>query len=795
MSTSTNYHRLPGIYRLKDTCWDFLGLFSLGGIFLFFTLSCGSSIPPETESVSIASKVSNESQLPSRRDLRRAFRDKRAIMIVYGSQNPLFAKQNKELATLNGERLQGFTAHIYCDQEVSPDSLGSYPLLLIGSPGSNSVLAEIQAELPYSWKDNCLAFDEKTWCDSSTVFSLSYYPNPLNQNMPLMLVTAQDDQVIYDLFTQIEQWDHIIWDGWDYKIYENQAKRLLGKFNNETGGDWKINRTNQLDLEESTQGKIISDHYQLIDHDAGMTELDLQTLIAQREARYQEIFAFCGVEKEVAQINYHLYPSTERKGLMMHNTDQMHVSFSKQEVYAVHNAEFEQHPVERDNELILRSLLGEPKYAALERGLGIYFTENWQGEGYLNWAKHLYQSDNMAPLAELFDNNLFAKESEYVMGALAGSFVAFLVEKHWGKERFLQQYASWQPNETEIKSLQRAWHAYLRQGPQPTFPKRAIQTKSCFRGFNFTHEGYQIYNGYISQKATESLEHLAGIGTNAVAIVPYTGMRDHTQPSFLPISNSPGSENDESIIHSLHSAKKLGMTTLLKPQVWLWSSWPGDVNMENEADWQQFFDYYYRWIRHYAMMGEMREADIFCMGVEFQHATLSHEQEWRDILKKLRGLFKGPITYAANWGAEFEGIGLWDELDYISINCYYPLSKKDNPTDEDLKEGCEKIIDKINRVYKKYQKPVLFTELGFRSVEAPWQNPHEEAGSRAYNADHQARAYRIFAESMKDQPWCRGMFWWKWPTILTNGGESDRRFIPYKKPAEEVIRAFYADWE
>lgn len=763
--------------------------------FLLFAFSCGSTIPEDQEQAATVIKTSAIQDWPSRRDLRRVFRDKRKILIVYGSKPPRFTAQNKEFAELNAKRLQGFETVIYSDQEVPRDSLLSYPLVLIGSPESNAIITEIQDELPWAWEKNCLLFDQKKWCDSSTVFSLSFYPNPLNRQMPLLLVTAQYDQAIYDLFTQIQQWDHILWDGWDYKIYQNKSKRLLGKFNHQQGGDWKINPADQLDLIESAEGVMRATHYQFIDHNSGLSPEEMDAILAQREARFREIKEFIGTEKEIATIEYHLYPSTERKGLMMHNTDQMHLNFSEQAVYAVHNEEFRHTPIERDNELLLRNFLGRPKFSSLERGLGIYFTENWQGKGYMQWAKLLYASDNMAPLQELFDNALFEKESEYVMGALAASFVEFLIEKHWGKSAFLEKYQLWQPDETEVKSLERAWHAYLRQSPQANFPERKKPFTSCFRGFNFTHEGYQIYNGYISQKATESLEHLSDIGVNAVAIVPYTGMRNHTRPAYLPISNSPGSENDESIIHSLYAAQQLGMRTLLKPQVWLWSSWPGDVRMDNEADWEAFFAYYYRWIRHYAMMGEMREADVFCLGVEFRHATLSHEEEWRAMLQKIRGLFKGPITYAANWGEEFEGIGLWDELDYIGINCYYPLSQKDDPTDEELREGCQKIIAKIDRVYKKYKKPVLFTELGFRSVEAPWKQPHEEAGSKAFNATHQARAYRIFSESMRGQPWCRGMFWWKWPTIMTNQGDSDRRFIPYQKPAEDVVKAFYSSWE
>ncbi len=782
--------------RFKDAAWTLTGLLFLSGFFLFFILSCGSTVLENAEEVpSITQAESPASELPSRRDLRRVLREKKVINIVYGTRNELFRKKNKDLATLNKDRMQSFEVRVLGDDEIIRDSILAYPLVLIGSPSSHSLIQELQPQLPFSWKKNCLSFDEKNWCDSSAVFALGFYPNPLNPSMPLQVVTAQNDQAIYDLFTQILHWDHILWDGWDYKIYQNKSKQLIGKFNNDEGGDWQVNREDQIDLREKASTQFSGKIYRFNDHNSGLDEADLQALMQQRESRAQEILAFTEKEIGLPPISYHLYPSTERKGLLLNNTDQMHINFRTEEVFAVHNDEFRDHPIELDNELILRSLLGQPRHAFLERGLGIYFCTNWQGKGYRNWAKLLHQSDNLVPLAELFDNKEFDRESEYVAGALAGSFVDFLLSSHWGKAKFLEKYASWQATAAEIAALEKAWHAFLSESPQALFPKREIQSKSCFRGFNFTHEGYQIYNGYISRKATESLEHISGIGGNAVAIVPYTGMRDHTKPTFLPISNGPGSENDESIVHSLHSARTLGMTTMLKPQVWLWNSWPGDVQMQNEEDWAKFFDYYYRWIRHYALMGEMREADILCMGVEFTHATLSHEAEWRAILHKLRGLFRGPITYAANWGDEFEKTGLWDELDYISINCYYPLSKKDNPSDEELKEGCKNISAKIERVVNKYQKPVLFTEIGFRSVTAPWQQPHEEAGERAYNAEDQARAYRIACESLRDKDWCRGIFWWKWPTIMTNDGDRDRRFIPYGKPAEQVIKDFYAEWE
>ena len=58
----------------------------------------------------------------------------------------------------------------------------------------------------------------------------------------------------------------------------------------------------------------------------------------------------------------------------------------------------------------------------------------------------------------------------------------------------------------------------LTKRPNP----KAWNTLEVFEHLNYYID---IYNGYISQKATESLEYLKEMGTDAIAIVPYTGMR------------------------------------------------------------------------------------------------------------------------------------------------------------------------------------------------------------------------------------------------------------------------------
>jgi hypothetical protein len=207
------------------------------------------------------------------------------------------------------------------------------------------------------------------------------------------------------------------------------------------------------------------------------------------------------------------------------------------------------------------------------------------------------------------------------------------------------------------------------------------------KGFCHAHEGYQIYNGYISNRSDIALGKLARMGANAVSISPYSYMRNATDAAPFPFARQAGSENDESIIHAVLAAKKSGLAVLLKPHVWIRGGWPGQVQMSSPGEWDRFFGYYWAWIRHYAVLAEMYDVEIFCVGVEFSGATVGHEKEWIQIFQRVRGVFSGALTYAANWGGEIESVSFWGELDYIGVNFFYPLGGLNTPTDAQLLEG------------------------------------------------------------------------------------------------------------
>jgi len=269
--------------------------------------------------------------------------------------------------------------------------------------------------------------------------------------------------------------------------------------------------------------------------------------------------------------------------------------------------------------------------------------------------------------------------------------------------------------------------------------------------------------------------------------VPYSWMGNPQIPSNFRFSQRAGSENDQSVINTIYCAKEQGLYTLLKPHVWISNSWPGEVDMPTDQHWDLFFDYYFQWISHYALLAEMYEVDVLCIGVEFSIATLGQERQWRDLIDKLRKIYSGNITYAANWGDEFEQITFWDQLDFIGLNCYYPLSNKNKSNQIELEQGFMSVLEKISKVKSKYNKPLLITEIGFRSVDSPWMSPHEEAGNKTFNEEDQATAYSAVFKALEQKPVIDGIFWWKWPTNLEPGYWPDRRFIPYDKKSQQVI--------
>lgn len=278
---------------------------------------------------------------------------------------------------------------------------------------------------------------------------------------------------------------------------------------------------------------------------------------------------------------------------------------------------------------------------------------------------------------------------------------------------------------------------------------------------------------------------------NWISQTPFGWQRDAGSSSIRMNTNSDRiwwGESDDGISKTTELASKVGIKTILKPHLWVRDGWPGDIAMKSDTAWQNWFKNYEKFILYYARLAQKNKIEIFCVGTELQQTT-KREKEWRTIIAKIRSVYHGKLIYAANFHEEYEQIKFWDALDFIGVQAYFPLAKNQHAPLNDLVKNWNEPLAAIERVHKKYNKPVVFTEIGYRSdadaAVEPWRWPQETSGIQISN-EAQANCYQAFFKAAWNKSWLAGVYFWKWyPHGPRRMATFD--FTPQGKPAEKIL--------
>lgn len=284
------------------------------------------------------------------------------------------------------------------------------------------------------------------------------------------------------------------------------------------------------------------------------------------------------------------------------------------------------------------------------------------------------------------------------------------------------------------------------------------------------------------------------LGVTSISQTPF-GWQTHPNKPEIRWSVDGGQqwwgESGTGIQITLDSAQQYGISTLLKPHLWIRGSWPGEVAMHSESDWQQWFNQYEEFILDYARLAEKLSIPIFSIGTELEK-TSHRTDEWKKIIREVRAVYSGKILYAANF-TEFGQVKFWDQLDYIGIQAYFPLADRVQPSLEELTVGWRQPIAAIEKVVRRYHKSVIFTEIGYCNTDdaaiKPWVWPNERTHAKEMQRV-QALCYTAFFQNVWNKPWLEGVYFWKW-----HPGEKPRRigFSPQGLEAQEVLRSYFSD--
>lgn len=295
---------------------------------------------------------------------------------------------------------------------------------------------------------------------------------------------------------------------------------------------------------------------------------------------------------------------------------------------------------------------------------------------------------------------------------------------------------------------------------------------------------------------TSHVNPVISIHANYASIMPFAFVRNTEHPEVI---HNRGRQmygetrgGVKQYIETLHGQ---GVKIMLKPQLWVGGVFTGEIKMKDEAAWEQFENSYSNYILEYAALAETVKADIFCIGTELENFVDHRPAFWKRLIAEIRKIYKGKLTYAANWN-EYNRTPFWDELDYIGIDAYFPVSNLQTPTLEDCRKGWLKHKDTIRTFSEKHNKPILFTEYGYRSVDyagkQPWRSDRD---MNQVNLVAQVNTTQALMETFWNEDWFAGGFVWKWfHNHERSGGADDSRFTPQNKPVEKVLKNWYAQY-
>lgn len=322
---------------------------------------------------------------------------------------------------------------------------------------------------------------------------------------------------------------------------------------------------------------------------------------------------------------------------------------------------------------------------------------------------------------------------------------------------------------------------------------------------------------YGSSRLGDRIQHLKQMDAEWITLTTRILTPNKTSSNIFTDKSSVPDADLKRAIEQAHDA---GLKVMLKPHLRM-DPW----NPPHEpSDFNQFFKNYQEYMVRYAKIAEAAGAEMFSVGNELTGIVEpGNEARWSTLINAVNNVYDGAITYSSQYRdvKDAEMIYRHPNIDVIGVNAYYPVAANNdnNATYQEMKAawtstghynnsikslfGSKSAIQYFGDLAVKYDKPVMFTEFGYSSLDGTASRPGL-SGQKTGKIDNQeqADAFKAFFDAWApyalpsddvDQAVTRNKFFLGahiWET--KPNGSSDPRGHTYEgKPAETVIKNAY----
>jgi hypothetical protein len=292
------------------------------------------------------------------------------------------------------------------------------------------------------------------------------------------------------------------------------------------------------------------------------------------------------------------------------------------------------------------------------------------------------------------------------------------------------------------------------------------------------------------------LGEIAALGASHVAlVVPLyqahaASTRLHLHTRFSPTL--------ETIADAVRDARRAGLEVTLFPIVRLSdprtpNEWRGTLR---PTDLDAWFSSYGELVGDLASLATLTGATRLVVGSEL--STLDTDLvRWGHLVTLIRAVFTGTLVYSANWD-HYRDARLFDLVDEIGVVAYFGLRTPGQPSDvQSLAASWRRIGRELESDLSKYDKPFIFTEVGYRSRTGATASPWDESSGGTPDLAEQQRGFEAFRLAWAPSPGTTqarldGVYIWNW---YGYGGPNTTSYTPRGKPAAMTVKRILGDLE
>lgn len=308
-------------------------------------------------------------------------------------------------------------------------------------------------------------------------------------------------------------------------------------------------------------------------------------------------------------------------------------------------------------------------------------------------------------------------------------------------------------------------------------------------------KGFEIQGLAVSapprKMESTAYEPMLDINANSIAVIPYAFCKLPEATIQYNGNKQYWGESEEGVKQTVKMAHDRNISVMLKPHLWIaHGSYTGDIKFADDAQAKMFEESYTAYILHFAKVAEEAKVQIFCIGTELGGIVDTRPLYFPSLIKAVRQVYSGKLTYAANWD-DYKRFKGWELLDYIGVDAYFPLSDEKKPTLENLIEKWKPIKQELKDLHLKTSKPILFAEFGYRNSDFNTKEPWKE-DEKVRNDDNQVVALDALFSSFQNENWFAGGYVWKWyvdQRHLSFNRQID--FTPQGQPALETLKKWF----